>query len=150
MFQKLIEEINSNAMELSRSLMKEMLGCYLQIAFSELFPSLINEALSKNDLFVGQDFISLEEATKRYNICRKTLYNYHNKQYITLHSSEGIKLPFFPSFRRVLLRACLLTFRLIMMFLGWFVEIGWHSAMLTYRFLIFQCDIGLIVAIIIN
>jgi ACT domain-containing protein len=76
-------------MELSKGLIKEMLGCYLQTAFSEMLPSLISEALNKNDLLVGQEFVSIEEATRRYNICRKTLYNYHNKKYITLHSSEG-------------------------------------------------------------
>ena len=76
-------------MEFSKALMREMLGCYLQTAFKELLPSLIKEAINSNDLFVGQEFVPLEEATRRYNICRKTLYNYHNKRYITLHSSEG-------------------------------------------------------------
>jgi ACT domain-containing protein len=76
-------------MELSKGLIKEMLGCYLETAFSEILPALLREALCKNDLLTGQDFVSIEEATRRYNICRKTLYNYHNKGYITLHSSEG-------------------------------------------------------------
>jgi ACT domain-containing protein len=76
-------------MELSKGLIRELLGSYLQTTFSEILPTLINEALSRNDLFIGQEFVSIEEATKRYNICRKTLYNYHNKKYITLHSSEG-------------------------------------------------------------
>jgi ACT domain-containing protein len=76
-------------MEFSKHLMKEMLGAYFETTFSKILPELLAEALKGNDLFVAQDFVSIEEATRRYNICRKTLYNYHNKQYITLHSSEG-------------------------------------------------------------
>lgn len=76
-------------MEFSKALMREMMGCYLQTAFKELLPSLIREAINSNDLFIGQEFVALEEATRRYCICRKTLYNYHNKSYITLHSTEG-------------------------------------------------------------
>jgi ACT domain-containing protein len=76
-------------MDFSKQLMKEMLGAYLETSFSKILPSLIKEALERNDLLVGQDFISIDETTRRYSICRKTLYNYHNKQYITLHSSEG-------------------------------------------------------------
>ena len=76
-------------MEFSKQLMKEMLGSYLETTFCKILPSLVKEAIEGNDLFVGQDFVSIDEATKRYNLCRKTLYNYHNKEYITLHSSEG-------------------------------------------------------------
>jgi ACT domain-containing protein len=76
-------------MDLSKVLIKEMLGCYLQTTFKELLPSLLSEAIKSNDLFIGQDFISLDEAVRRYGVCRKTLYNYHNRNYITLHSSEG-------------------------------------------------------------
>jgi ACT domain-containing protein len=76
-------------MDLTKQLMKEMLGSYLSSTFSQILPVLIREALKGNELIIGQDFVSLEEATRRYQICRKTLYNYHNKKYITLHSSEG-------------------------------------------------------------
>jgi hypothetical protein len=76
-------------MDFSKQLMKEMLGAYLEKSFSKLLPALISEALQGNDLFVAQDFVPIDEATRRYNLCRKTLYNYHNKHYITLHSSEG-------------------------------------------------------------
>lgn len=76
-------------MEVSKAMIKEMLGCYLQTTLAELMPTIISDAIKQNDLFIGQDFISIEEGTRRYNICRKTLYNYHNKGYITLHSSEG-------------------------------------------------------------
>ncbi len=76
-------------MDLTKQLMREMLGSYLSSTFSQILPDLLNEALKSSDLLIGQDFVSLEEATRRYNICRKTLYNYHNKKYIMLHSSEG-------------------------------------------------------------
>jgi ACT domain-containing protein len=76
-------------MEFSKQLLKKMLGAYLESTFSKVLPSLINEAIQANDLFIAQDFVSLQEATRRYHLCRKTLYNYHNKGYITLHSSEG-------------------------------------------------------------
>jgi hypothetical protein len=78
-----------STMEFSKQLMKEMLGSYLETTFSKILPALINEAIHTNDLFIAQDFVSLQEATSRYSLCRKTLYNYHNKGYITLHSSEG-------------------------------------------------------------
>jgi ACT domain-containing protein len=76
-------------MEISKELIKEMLSCYLQKTFKELLPALLKEALTSNDLFVGQEFVSIEEATRRYNICRRTIYNYHKRGYITLCSSEG-------------------------------------------------------------
>jgi hypothetical protein len=77
------------SMDFSRQLFKEMLGSFLESKFSEILPALITEALHRSDLLIGQDFISLEDAAKRYDLCRKTFYNYHNKGYITLHSSEG-------------------------------------------------------------
>jgi len=76
-------------MDFSKQLIKEMLGNYLQATFTKILPDLIRESVQDCDLFVVQDFVSLEEAVRRYNLCRKTLYNYHHKKYITLHSSEG-------------------------------------------------------------
>jgi ACT domain-containing protein len=76
-------------MEISKELIKEMLSSYLKTTFKELLPVLLKEALTSNDLFVGQDFVSIEEASRRYNICRRTIYNYHKRGYITLCSSEG-------------------------------------------------------------
>jgi ACT domain-containing protein len=76
-------------MEFSKQLMKEMLGSYLESTFSKILPQLIHDAIQANDLFIAQNFVSIQEASRRYNLCRKTLYNYHNKGYITLHSSEG-------------------------------------------------------------
>lgn len=64
-------------MDLSQQLLKEMLGSYLQTTFSQILPGLIKESLRDNDLLVGQDFLSLEEAGRRYNLCRKTLYKSH-------------------------------------------------------------------------
>lgn len=76
-------------MDISKDMMRKLLSCYLQTTFKEVLPGLLKEALGTADLFVGQDFISIEEATRRYSICRKTIYNYHNRKYITLCSSEG-------------------------------------------------------------
>ena len=76
-------------MELSKQFLREVLGNYLEGTFSKVLPEIIKEAVENSDMFLGQDFISLEEAVRRYNLCRKTFYNYHNKGYITLHSSEG-------------------------------------------------------------
>jgi hypothetical protein len=39
--------------------------------------------------FCRTGFVLIEEATRRYNICRRTIYNYHKRGYITLCSSEG-------------------------------------------------------------
>jgi len=58
-------------MEISKELIKEMLTCYLKATLKELLPLLLKEAIASNDLFIGQDFVSIEEATRRYNICRR-------------------------------------------------------------------------------
>jgi hypothetical protein len=76
-------------MELSKQFLKEVLGNYLESTFSKLLPDIIRESVKGSEFFIGQDFISIEEVVRRYNLCRKTIYNYHNKSYITLHSSEG-------------------------------------------------------------
>lgn len=76
-------------MDFSKQLFKEMLGSYLESKFSDILPELISKALHGSDLWIGQEFISLDEASKRYSLCRKTLYNYHNRGHITLHSSDG-------------------------------------------------------------
>jgi hypothetical protein len=85
----LLIQTNVPVMDLSKQLFKEMLGSYLQTTFSQVLPEILKESLQKSDLWIGQDFVSLDEAGRRYNLCRKTLYNYHNKKYITLYSSEG-------------------------------------------------------------
>ena len=80
---------SETVMELSKQFLKEVLRNYLETAFSQMLPSIIQDAIKNNDLLVGQDFVSIEEAARRYSLCRKTIYNYHKKSYITLHSSEG-------------------------------------------------------------
>jgi ACT domain-containing protein len=79
----------AKTMALSKQFLKEVFGNYLETAFSQMLPSIIQDAIKNNDLLVGQDFVSVEEATRRYHLCRKTIYNYHEKDYITLHTSEG-------------------------------------------------------------
>jgi hypothetical protein len=81
--------IISMAMEFSRQLLKEMFGSYLETTFSKVLPDIVKEAIKESDLFTRQDFIPIQEASKRYKLCRKTIYNYHNKGYVTVHSSEG-------------------------------------------------------------
>jgi len=49
----------------------------------ELLPVLLKEAIASNELFIGQEFVPIKEATRRYNICRRTIYNYHKRGYIT-------------------------------------------------------------------
>ena len=78
-------------MDFSRQLFKEMLATYLETKFSQILPVLIAEAIQGTDLLIGQDFISLDEATRRYHLCRKTLYNYHNKSYITFVSIRELE-----------------------------------------------------------
>jgi hypothetical protein len=59
--------------EFSKQLFKEMLGSFLQSQFSEILPELMREAMGQNGLLICQEFIPLEEATRRYSIYRKTL-----------------------------------------------------------------------------
>jgi hypothetical protein len=54
-------------MELSKQFLKEVLGNYLETAFSKFLPEVIKEAVNKSDLFVGQHFVAIEEAVRRYN-----------------------------------------------------------------------------------
>lgn len=76
-------------MNLPKQFIKELFNNYLDNTFSKVLPEIVKDVLSKNNWFAGQDFVSINEACKRYNLCRKTLYNYHNKKYITLYSSDG-------------------------------------------------------------
>jgi hypothetical protein len=76
-------------MNLQNDLFKDALGDYIQNALSDLISEALDKAVRSSALFTAQDFISLKRATKKYDLCRKTLYNYHKQGYITLHSSEG-------------------------------------------------------------
>lgn len=61
----------------------------MQNSFAKVLPEIVKEALAHDAIVARQEFIGLDEACKRYNLSRKTLYNYHKKKYITLCSSEG-------------------------------------------------------------
>lgn len=76
-------------MEVNDNLLKEILESHLQDTLSRILPATIKKVISNNQLFIGQDFISINEAIQRYRLSRRTIYNYHSKGYITLHTSEG-------------------------------------------------------------
>lgn len=75
--------------QLNDDIFRQVFVSCLQKSLSELLPNAMKEAIASSMVFQTQDFISLARAIKRYNLCRKTFYNYHRKGYITLHSSEG-------------------------------------------------------------
>jgi hypothetical protein len=93
-------------MEFPRQFFKEMLGSHFDNTFSKVFPEIIKEALNKNDLLFGQDFVAIEEARRRYNLYRKTLYNFRwNAEFLPWISSlflikfyPRFSLPLFPEF----------------------------------------------------
>ena len=70
-------------------IMKEVFETYFRKVLSELLPNALSEAIASSSVMKRQEFISLSRAIKRYNLSRKTFYNYHQRGYITLHSSEG-------------------------------------------------------------
>lgn len=76
-------------MRLNEEFLKELLENYFQRSLSYILPTVVRDVVSKNTLFLGQDFIPLKEVTRRYQLSRRTIYNYHSKKYITLYTSEG-------------------------------------------------------------
>lgn len=76
-------------MDLQEKMMKEIFETYFRNVLSELLPNALNEAIASSDILKRQEFISLSRAIKRYNLSRRTLYNYHQREYITLYSSQG-------------------------------------------------------------
>ena len=70
-------------------ILKEVFETYFKNVLSDLLPNAISEAITSSTLLKRQEFISLSRAIRRYNLSRKTFYNYHQRGYITLHSSEG-------------------------------------------------------------
>lgn len=76
-------------MELTDQFLKKVFGDYFKSEFSKILPEVIREAVKGNPLFIGQEFISIKSAVIRYNLSRKTIYNYHNRGHITLHTSDG-------------------------------------------------------------
>lgn len=67
--------------------LKEIFESYFQKSLMELLPSVVQESINKSK--IRQEFISLNRAIKKYNLSRRTLYNYHERKYITLHTTEG-------------------------------------------------------------
>ena len=76
-------------MELSEQFLKKVIGDYFKSEFTKILPEIIKDVVKSNPLFVGQEFISIQTAMERYNLSRKTIYNYHNRGYILLHTTEG-------------------------------------------------------------
>ncbi|MCE2936433.1 MAG: hypothetical protein ACK5V5_00340 [Cyclobacteriaceae bacterium] len=67
-------------MEKTEVFLREMITKQL----NELLPRVVESVVRNNPLFVGQEFISLSEAIKRYGIAASTLRNYHRAGAITL------------------------------------------------------------------
>ena len=74
-------------MNLKDEFLKEVFESYFQKALGELLPALLSESIKKT--VITQEFISLNKAIKKYDLSRRTLYNYHERKYITLHTTEG-------------------------------------------------------------
>lgn len=74
-------------MNIKDEFLKEILGNYFQEALRMLLPTVLTESIKK--VLITQEFISLNKAMKKYNLSRRTLYNYHDRKYITLHTTEG-------------------------------------------------------------
>ncbi len=62
---------------------------YFQSALERAIPEVIQSVSKTNPLFAGQEFISLKETMRRYDLSKRTLYNYHSRGHITLRSSGG-------------------------------------------------------------
>lgn len=76
-------------MEMSEQFLKRMITDYFKSEFSKVLPEIIKESVKSNPLFVGQEYVHIQTAMQRYNLSRKTLYNYHKRGYITMHTTEG-------------------------------------------------------------
>ncbi len=76
-------------MELTDQFLRKMVGEYFKGEFSKILPEVVKEVIKDNPLFIGQEFVSIRKAMERYDLSRRTIYNYNNRGYITLHSSEG-------------------------------------------------------------
>lgn len=74
-------------MNIKDEFLREIFENYFHKSLGELLPSVLTEAIKKS--VVRQEFISLNKAIKKYNLSRRTLYNYHERKYITLHTTEG-------------------------------------------------------------
>lgn len=76
-------------MDLPKQFLRDLFENYMHNSFAKVLSEIVKETLGRDTTVARQEFIALDEACKRYNFSRKTLYNYHKKKYITLCSSEG-------------------------------------------------------------
>lgn len=67
--------------------LKEIFEGFFRKSLTDLLPTVLKESIKKS--VVSQEFISINRAVKKYNLSRRTLYNYHERKYITLHTTEG-------------------------------------------------------------
>lgn len=67
-------------MNIKNEFLKEVFENYFRNALRELLPTVLTKSM-KNSV-VRQEFISLNKAIKKYDLSRRTLYNYHERKYI--------------------------------------------------------------------
>ena len=76
-----------SGMNIKDEFLKAIFENYFQKSLGELLPTVLKESIKKS--VITQEFISLNRAIKKYNLSRRTLYNYHERKYIILHTTEG-------------------------------------------------------------
>ncbi|MBL0744844.1 MerR family DNA-binding transcriptional regulator [Chryseolinea sp. Jin1] len=79
----------SNEMDLREQFVREIFETYLKNVISKTIPTAIRNALKESNICQRQEFVSIKEASKKYDVSTRTLYNYHKRGYITLRSTEG-------------------------------------------------------------
>lgn len=65
-------------MNIKDEFLREVFENYFQKSLGELLPTILAESIKKS--VVRQEFISLNKAIKKYNLSRRTLYNYHERK----------------------------------------------------------------------
>jgi len=74
-------------MDLREQFVREIFESYFTRSFTRILPPMIRAAIQDSNLN-RQEFVPLNQVCKQYDLSRKTLYNYHNKGYITLRTTE--------------------------------------------------------------
>lgn len=74
-------------MDLREQFVREIFESYFTRSFTRVLPSLIKTAIQESHL-QRQEFLPIKQVSKQFNISLRTLYNYHNKGYITLRTTE--------------------------------------------------------------
>lgn len=74
-------------MDLREQFVREIFEGYFTRSFTKILPGLIRKAMQESNLY-RQEFVPIDYVAKQYNIAKRTLYNYHNKGYITLRKTE--------------------------------------------------------------